>query len=151
MMMSKCRRPGERRATAAVLILTLVAAGACTSTSRFSAMPSEQVEASPPPQPATPPPPPPVDLAGRWRLSMVGGAACLMTFTDAPGAAEGSIAPTGGCPANFFTSRKWTYEHDMLIIRDHKGEALAELSFATGRFEGHPAGGSGGSIALARP
>jgi Protease inhibitor Inh len=116
-------------------------------------MSGEQVEASPPPQPAIPPPPqpPPVDLAGRWRLSMVGGAACLMTFTDAPGAIEGSIAPTGGCPANFFTSRKWTYEHDMLIIRDHKGEALAELSFATGRFEGHPTGASRGSIMLARP
>jgi hypothetical protein len=82
---------------------------------------------------------------------MAGGAACLMTFTASPGAGEGSIAPTGGCPANFFTSRKWTYEHDMLIIRDHKGEALAELSFATGRFEGHPTGGSGGSITLARP
>jgi hypothetical protein len=152
-MMFRCSRLGERSATAAVLILTLVAASACTSTSRFSTMPSEQVEASPPPQPATPPPrqPPPVDLAGRWRLSMVGGAACLMTFTASPGAIEGSIAPTGGCPANFFTSRKWTYEHDMLIIRDHKGEALAELSFATGRFEGHPTGGSGGSITLARP
>ena len=152
MMMSKCSRPGGRSATAAVLILTLAAAGACTSTSRFATAPSEQVEASPPPQPATPPPPqpPPVDLAGRWRLSMVGGTACLMTFTDTPGAAEGSIAPTGGCPANFFTSRKWTFEHDMLIIRDHKGEALAELSFTTGRFQGPPTGG-GGSITLARP
>jgi len=74
-----------------------------------------------------------------------------MTFTDAPGAIEGSIAPTGGCPANFFTSRKWTYEHDMLIIRNHKSEALAELSFTTGRFQGQPTGGGGGSITLARP
>ena len=82
---------------------------------------------------------------------MVGGGACLMNFTDPPGAAEGWIAPTGGCPADFFTSRKWTFEHDVLIIRDHKGEALAELSFATGRFEGHPTGSSGGSITLARP
>jgi hypothetical protein len=82
---------------------------------------------------------------------MVGGAACLMTFNASPGAGEGSIAPTGGCPANFFTSRKWTFEHDMLIIRDHKGEALGELSLVTGRFEGHPTGGSGGSITLARP
>jgi hypothetical protein len=153
MMMSKCSRPDGRGATAAVLILSLAATGACTSTSRFTGTPSEQVDASPPPQPATPPllQPPPIDLAGRWRLSMVGGTACLMAFTDTPGAAEGSIAPTGGCPANFFTSRKWTFEHDTLIIRDHKGEALAELSFAAGRFEGRPAGGSGGSITLARP
>jgi hypothetical protein len=151
MMMSRCSRPGWRSAIAAVLILTLVTAVACTSTSRFSAVPSDQVEASPPPQPVAPPQAPPVDLTGRWRLSMVGGAACLMNFTDPPGAIEGSIAPTGGCPANFFTSRKWTFEHDMLIIRDHKGEALAELSFTTGRFEGRPTGGSGGSVTLARP
>jgi hypothetical protein len=71
-----------------------------------------------------------------------------MTFADPHGAPEGSIAPAGGCPANFFTSRKWSFEHDMLIIRDHKGEALAELSFAAGRFEGQATGG--GSITLAR-
>jgi hypothetical protein len=65
-----------------------------------------------------------------------------MTLAATPGAAEGTIAPAGGCPGNFFTSRKWTFEHDMLIIRDHKSEALAELSFAAGRFQGkHPAAG----------
>jgi hypothetical protein len=71
-----------------------------------------------------------------------------MTFGDTPGAAEGTVAPAGGCPGNFFTSRKWTFEHDMLIIRDHKGEVLVELAFANGRFEGQ--GASGGSISLAR-
>ena len=25
--------------------------------------------------------------------------------------AEGTIAPEGGCPGKFFTSRKWIYEH----------------------------------------
>jgi hypothetical protein len=72
-----------------------------------------------------------------------------MTLAATPGAAEGTIAPAGGCPGNFFTSRKWTFEHDMLIIRDHKGEALAELSFSTGRFQGQATGG--GSVTLARP
>jgi hypothetical protein len=37
----------------------------------------------------------------------------------------------------------------MLIIRDHKGEALAELSFSTGRFQGQATGD--GSVTLARP
>jgi hypothetical protein len=72
-----------------------------------------------------------------------------MTLGATPGAAEGTIAPAGGCPGNFFTSRKWTFEHDMLIIRDHKSETLAELSFSAGRFQGQATGG--GSITLARP
>ena len=77
------------------------------------------------------------------------GGSCLMTLGATPGAAEGTIAPAGGCPGNFFTSRKWTFEHDMLIIRDHKSETLAELSFSAGRFQGQATGGA--SITLARP
>ena len=69
-----------------------------------------------------------------------------MMFGDAPGAAQGTIAPEGGCPGNFFTSRKWTFEHDNLIIRDHKGETLATLSFIGGHFEGQD--NSGGTIML---
>jgi Protease inhibitor Inh len=81
---------------------------------------------------------------------MAAAGGCVMTFTDTPGAAEGTIAPAGGCPTNFFTSRKWTFERDRLIIRDHKGEPLAELSFAAGRFQGNATGG-GGPVGLARP
>jgi hypothetical protein len=72
-----------------------------------------------------------------------------MTLAATPGAAEGTIAPAGGCPGNFFTSRKWSFEHDMLVIRDHKSEALAELSFSAGRFQGKATGGD--SVTLARP
>ena len=72
-----------------------------------------------------------------------------MTLAAVPGAADGTIAPAGGCPGNFFTSRKWTFEHDMLIIRDHKNETLAELSFSGGRFQGQATGG--GAVTLARP
>jgi len=77
-----------------------------------------------------------------------GNGACVMSFGHMPGAAQGTIAPEGGCPGNFFTSRKWTFEHSDLIIRDHKGEALADLSFAGGRFEGHQT--AGGAISLSR-
>jgi hypothetical protein len=103
-------------------------------------------EVTTPPPPPPPPQPPPIDVAGRWRLSAAGGGACFMSFAHNPGAAQGTIAPEGGFPGNFFTSRKWTFEHGALIIRDHKGDVLAELSLAGGRFEGHQAGG--GAVTL---
>lgn len=144
MIMSLCSGPGR---AASVLLVTAAALGACTTTPQLTAAPSEQAQ---PAQPSAPPPPqqPPMDLAGRWRLAAASGG-CVMTLAAVPGAAEGTIAPAGGCPGNFFTSRKWTFEHDMLIIRDHKSEALAELSFAAGHFQGQATGG--GSVTLARP
>lgn len=69
-----------------------------------------------------------------------------MTFGSVPSATTGTIAPEGGCPGNFFTSRKWTFEHEALIIRDHKGAALGQLSFADGRFAGQDAGGAALSL-----
>ncbi len=72
-----------------------------------------------------------------------------MTFTDETGATDGKIAPAGGCPGNFFTSRKWTYEHGALIVRDFKAQNLTELTFSGDYFEGKDA--DGGQITLARP
>jgi len=143
MIMSLRSGPGR---AASVLFVTAAALGACTTTPQVTATPSEQAQ---PAQPSAPPPPqpPPIELAGRWRLAAASGG-CVMTLAAVPGAAEGTIAPAGGCPGNFFTSRKWTFEHDMLIIRDHKSEALAELSFAAGHFQGQATGG--GSVTLAR-
>ena len=45
---------------------------------------------------------PPVNLAGRWTLSSTGAASCAMTFGAIEDATEGTIAPAGGCPFNFF-------------------------------------------------
>jgi len=146
MITSMCSRSSRRSAIAAGLLLSLATATACTGTSQLASPPSEQAAASPPAP--SPPKPPPIDLGGRWRLAAASGA-CVMTLSSTPGAAEGTIAPAGGCPGNFFTSRKWTFEHDMLIIRDHKSETLAELSFAAGRFQGQAT--AGGSVTLARP
>jgi hypothetical protein len=78
-----------------------------------------------------------VDMAGRWTFGSPGGGSCVMNFRAAPGAAEGAIAPEGGCPGNFFTSRQWTFERDALIIKDHNGEPLARLAQAAPtHFEG---------------
>lgn len=131
----------------AAIVLALAALTACTSTERFGSQPEPAAAAAPAPPPPPPPPqPPPVNLAGRWKLSGAGGG-CFLTLGHAAGTAEGSIAPAGGCPGNFFTSRKWTYEHSMLIIRDHKGDPLAELAFADGRFEGKTSNGAAVSLA----
>jgi hypothetical protein len=98
------------------------------------------------PAPAAAPGPalaaPPEPMAGRWLLAGVGSSQCNMTFGGSAGAGEGTIAPEGGCPANFFTSRKWTFEASGLTIRDHTGATLAQLSSAgPGRFEGKATGG----------
>jgi Protease inhibitor Inh len=127
------------------LLLLLLALSACTSTSRFGA--PEQAAAPPTAPPLPTLTPPPVDLAGKWRLSVAGGSACAMSFGGSTGASDGSIAPAGGCPGNFFTSRKWSYENDKLVIRNHKGEVLTQLTFVNGHFEGQAAAGP---VTLAR-
>jgi hypothetical protein len=138
----KSWRPPAAKAAAAVLVL--FALNACASAPKPE---PPQVAAAPPPAPP-PPSPPPIDLAGRWRLTAAAGGACVMTLGDTPGAVQGTIAPEGGCPGNFFTSRKWTFEHDALIVRDHKGQPLAQLSFTGGHFEGQDS--NGGTLSLSR-
>ena len=59
---------------------------------------------------------PPFSLAGRWTLSSAGTGSCAMTFGAGQDLTEGTIAPAGGCPFNFFTSRKWTYSAAGLTI-----------------------------------
>jgi hypothetical protein len=140
---------GGMKAAAIFLVLIPVLAGlsGCTSSERLGGGPDQA--SLPPPAPPPPPQlsPPPVDVAGKWKLSVAGSSACVMTFGGSTGASDGSIAPAGGCPGSFFTSRKWSYEHNNLVIRNHKGEVLVELSFAGGHFEGQ---GSNGTVSLTR-
>jgi hypothetical protein len=131
-----------RHSAGAAVVVLAIAVGGCANHSE----PPPEVAAAPPPPP--PPQPPPIALDGRWRFAAAGVGACFMNLAQTGAAAQGTIAPEGGCPGNFFTSRKWTFEHGALIIRDHKSEVLAELSFAAGRFEGHQAGG--GTLSLSR-
>jgi hypothetical protein len=134
-------------ATAAASLVVLVACAvlaACTVSQTPEPPPSDTAAQAPPPQPT----PPPVDLAGKWTLSAAGGSSCLMTFGDTPGTDHGTIQPAGGCPGNFFTSRKWAFENNALIIRDFKGNSLAQLSFAADHFEGQ--GPNGAALTLSR-
>jgi hypothetical protein len=146
---TRMRYQAAKIANAMAILLVLAMLAACTSTERFGGGQPDQAATTPPPPPPPPPPqPPPVDLAGKWKLAVTGGGACVMTLGDTAGAVEGTVAPAGGCPGSFFTSRKWTFEHDTLIIRDHKGAALVELSFADGRFQGK--GTNGAAITFTR-
>jgi hypothetical protein len=91
---------------------------------------------------------PPEPMAGRWVLAS-GPSQCGMNFGGAPEAPEGTIAPEGGCPANFYTSRKWTFDQTGLVIRDHNSQPLAQLALAgPGRFEGKASAGA--TVTLAR-
>ena len=103
----------------------------------LAAAPTGPVTSSALSAPVGPRRPPPVNMAGRWTLSSPGSGTCAMNFGGPPGAMEGTIAPEGGCPGNFFTSRKWVFEDAGLMIRDHTGQPLAQLAFdPTGRFDG---------------
>jgi hypothetical protein len=148
-------RMGFRHAGAAKVAVALVLFAGLAGCSAGSLLGSEpEANPAPTPAPAGEPEtdaaaaaPPPVDLAGRWQLSAAAGGACFMTFGKAAGnaaaaAPQGTIAPEGGCPANFFMSRKWAFEHGMLIIRDFKGRQLAQLSYLGAHFEGQDASGS---------
>jgi hypothetical protein len=103
---------------------------------------SERIGAPTPAAPGTTLSAPPEPMAGRWLLAGGGASQCNMTFGGNAGAGEGTIAPEGGCPGSFFTSRKWTFEGGGLVIRDHTGATLAQLSPAgPGRFDGKATGG----------
>ena len=95
-------------------------------------------------QPGAPPEP----MAGRWTLAS-GPSQCGMNFGGAPDAAEGTIAPEGGCPGNLYTGRKWIFEQGSLVIRDHTGAQLGQLALVgPGRFEGRATNGA--PLTLAR-
>jgi hypothetical protein len=84
----------------------------------------------------------PVNMAGLWLLGSPGHGQCRMTFgAAAPNATEGTIAPQGGCPGKFYMSRKWTAEQAGIVVRDHNGQPLAQLTAAGAGFEGKATGG----------
>ncbi|MDB5598311.1 MAG: protease inhibitor Inh [Xanthobacteraceae bacterium] len=85
---------------------------------------------------------PAVDVGGRWTLASAGGGSCAVTLSGAPGAAEGSIKPEGGCPGKLFTSRKWSLQQGALVIQDHTGAQLAQLAMSSpAQFAGTAGGG----------
>ena len=133
-------RPAFR---ASALLLTLIALGGCSGMGNFdfSGSSSQPVKMEPSA--------PPASMSGRWLLSSPGRGQCHMTFgAAAPNAVDGTIAPEGGCPGKFFTSRKWTYDQSGLTMRDHNSQPLAQLSGDGAQYNGKAA--SGEPVTLAR-
>lgn len=89
----------------------------------------------------TPSPAATADMAGRWILVAPNAPTCGMNFGGASGAQQGSVRPEGGCPGNFFTSRRWRLDQGMLVIDDEENRPLAQFTYAGGRFEGQAAAG----------
>jgi hypothetical protein len=101
------------------------------------------------PAPTAAPASAPSDMAGRWALTAT-GATCAVNLGAGAAPNEGTVRPEGGCAGKFFTTRKWTFENDALILRDHTGKPLAQLTLlAPGRFEGGTAAG-GQHVSLVR-
>ena len=138
-------KPARRITWTVVLIVPFALAG-CTGDRMTFADPFAPTRAAPSPKPAGPP----INMAGRWLLASPDGGQCGMNFTAAPNATAGRIAPEGGCPGNFFTSREWAFDQGALVIYDHKEQPLARLAASEppGRFEGTAA--SGISVNLSR-
>jgi hypothetical protein len=136
---------GPRWVISPVLLAAALLSGCFATTSNTEAPPA-------PPAPRAGPPAKPAalaDMAGRWMLGSPGAGNCGMNFSGAPGAIEGTIAPEGGCPGNFFTSRRWAFDQGGLIIRNHTGEPLARLALAgPGHFDGQAS--TGEPVSLAR-
>ncbi len=150
---ARMRTNGTNGIRAVGALLLFICLTACSGGSLLGGQP-DSAAAKPPAAAPEPQTPPPIDLAGRWQLSAAAGGACFMTLGEqqnaaAGGTPQGSIAPEGGCPGNFFMSRKWTFEHSMLIIHDFKGRQLAQLSYLGGHFEGQDK--NGGALTLSKP
>jgi hypothetical protein len=91
------------------------------------------------------------DMTGWWMLSAPNAPPCGMEFDGAPGAREGTIMPDGGCPGNFFMSRRWALDHGSLVINDKESNPLARLNSAGGRYEGQSTAGTPVTLARATP
>jgi len=123
-------RPASR---ASAPVLVLLALTGCSGMDWAGSSSSPTTTAAPPQAGA-----PPVSLAGRWQLSSPSRGQCNMTFgASSPAAADGTIAPEGGCPGKLYMSRKWTYDQTGLTLRDHKGQPLAQLASGGGGFQGN--------------
>jgi hypothetical protein len=124
---------------ASMMIPALLALAACSGdrVGGFDWLNSSSTPAEPAPVSA-----PPVSVAGIWTLSSPGHSQCRVTFGSAsPAATEGTIAPQGGCPGKFYMSRKWAFEGDSLVMRDHTGKPLGQLSSNGAGYEGKAVSG----------
>ncbi|CAN0435938.1 unnamed protein product [Phaeothamnion confervicola] len=119
-----------RRAVA--IALTAMSLGGCAGGANTSSLLSDR----PPPGAAD------LTMVGRWLLAAPNAPACGLNFSARPGATEGSVAPEGGCPERFFTSRRWTLQQGALTISDDDKNTLGQFSLGGDGFEGKSSAGT---------
>jgi len=85
----------------------------------------------------------PIDasMTGRWILATPNSPSCGLEFGGAKGARNGAVAPDGGCPGNFYLSRRWAMEGSVLTIANDENQPLAQLRPGDTRFEGQSTNG----------
>jgi len=96
------------------------------------------------------PAPAPVDasMPGRWILAVPNAPSCGLEFKGASSARAGLVTPDGGCPGNFYLSRRWAMDGDALTIASDENEPLAQLKSAGTHFEGRSVAGT--AVTLSR-
>jgi Protease inhibitor Inh len=89
------------------------------------------------------PAPAPIDasMTGRWILGAPNSPSCGLEFGGSTGARNGAVRPDGGCPGNFYMSRRWAMEGSVLTIADDENQPLAQLRPGGARFEGQSTNG----------
>ncbi len=87
-------------------------------------------------------------VLGRWLLTTSNAPPCGIELDGAPGARTGKVAPDGGCPGNFYMSRRWAMGVGTLTIANDRNEVLAQFKPAGRQFEGQSAAGT--PVTLAR-
>jgi len=93
----------------------------------------------------------PNGMDGRWVLAAPNAPTCGIQFEGGAGARDGKLVPEGGCPAHFYTGRRWTLDAGTLTIVDDDNQPLAQLHFANDRFEGQTSAGVPLTLTLAPP
>ena len=90
------------------------------------------------------------DMTGRWTLTAPNAPSCRVEFDGMPGQMQGTIVPDGGCPGDFYMSRRWSFTPDTLVltIADKDSQPLAQLTLSGGQFAGKSTAGL--PITLAR-
>jgi hypothetical protein len=85
----------------------------------------------------------PIDatMPGRWILTAPNSPSCGLEFGGAADARSGVVAPDGGCPGNFYMSRRWAMDGSVLTIANDESQPLAQLRPGGTRFEGQSTNG----------
>ena len=89
------------------------------------------------------PAPAPIDetMVGRWILTAQNAPSCGLEFNGAPTARAGTVTPDGGCPGNFYMSRRWAMDGGALMITGDENQPLAQFKSAGTHFEGQSTAG----------